>query len=288
MNSVLGKLVTFENTRGLSLDGILYKLSSSCLTVIHVHGSIGNFYQNQFLRVMAQKYLEAGINFLSFNLSGHDGIAEGYRYEMFEYIGGSMVEFEECLHDIKGAIEFVKPFSDRIILQGHSMGCDRVLHYLTSETEPYEFILLSPCDSYQLQCDRIYPDTIENQIARLKKVDTVEPHQLLPEAEYGIKEANDTYSIPITKRALLSIMEGPVFQLIRIKSPAEFFISSRCLVYIGGKDPLQTTDSETMFSYFEKRVRKVSRVSEKEGDHDLSGCELEVAEKITSWIIQSK
>ena len=58
--------------------------------------------------------------------------------------------FEECIQDIEGMVRFAKPFSNRIVLQGHSLGCDRVLHYLISSNRPFDFVLLSPCDSYKV------------------------------------------------------------------------------------------------------------------------------------------
>jgi len=63
----LGELVTFPSKNGLSLDGILCTERGNGTTVVHVHGSLGNFYQNKFVRVMARKYVDAGVNFLSFN-----------------------------------------------------------------------------------------------------------------------------------------------------------------------------------------------------------------------------
>jgi len=127
---VTGELVTFKNEREFHHDGILYQDDKHAVTIVHVHGSFGNFYQNEFLRIMADAYVDAGINFLSFNLAGHDAMAEGYRHEWdFEYVGGAITQFDECLLDIQAAVDFVQPFSERVILQGHSIGCDRVLHF---------------------------------------------------------------------------------------------------------------------------------------------------------------
>ncbi len=140
---VLGELVTFEDGGRFHHDGILYHAGDGLPTIIHVHGSFGNFYQNDFLRIMAAHYLASGINFLSFNLAAHDGLAEGYRNDWdFEYTGGAIVDFNTCVDDIQSAVDFVSPFSGRIVLQGHSLGCDRVVHYLRSTAAPLDFILL--------------------------------------------------------------------------------------------------------------------------------------------------
>ena len=73
------ELITFKSSAGLHLDGLLFQKDNYRKTIIHVHGSYGNFYQNHFLRLMARQYTDSGINFLSFNLAGHDGFGEGYR-----------------------------------------------------------------------------------------------------------------------------------------------------------------------------------------------------------------
>src|SRR5665213_942654 len=110
---VSGELVTFKNANAFHHDGILYQQESNRTTIVHVHGSFGNFYQNEFLRIMARTYLASGINFLSFNLAGHDAMTEGYRNEWdFEYVGGAGTDFNECLFDIQAAVDFAMQFSD--------------------------------------------------------------------------------------------------------------------------------------------------------------------------------
>ena len=284
----LGCLVTFPSSRGLLLDGILYHRPGHQTIILHVHGSLGNFYQNQFVRVMAQKYADAGMSFLSFNLANHDGVAEGYKKgDEFLYVGGSVADFGECVSDIQGAIDFARDLAPRIILQGHSLGCDRVLHFLVSTSAEYDFVLLAPCDSYELQRRWIAPETVEEQISRLKADagTTAEALDWLPAREYGISQGDGwVYPIPVTRKALLSIMEGPVFKLIRIEHPARFWIKQNAFIYIGGFDALQTAASDKVFDYFEKRTKHVTRSFVREGDHMLRGCEDVVAEGIVDWI----
>ena len=283
-NSPLGELVTFKSSAGLHLDGILYRREENVTTIIHVHGSYGNFYQNHFIRLMAESYLASQINLLSFNLAGHDGFGEGYRnMEDFEYVGGAVNDFGECVSDIAGAVAFVNDFSDRIILQGHSLGCDRILHYLVVRKSSLDFVLLSPCDSYQLQCNWIHPETVESQIARLKAEKKTDEFDWLPTKEYGIKQGEWTYVIPVTRRTALSIMEGPPFKLMNIAKPAEFYLDQKGLIYIGGRDLLQTVDSDKMYAYLEQRIRSVTRAYFAQGDHNLAGCENEVADRILQW-----
>jgi hypothetical protein len=283
----LGELVTIKSERGFDLDGILYRDDSFRTTIVHIHGSFGNFYQSRFVRMMAGKYSKAGVNLLSVNMASHDGLAEGYGInDAFEYAGGAVADFNECTSDIEGAVKFVNQFSDRVILQGHSLGCDRVLQFLISRNARYDFILLAPCDSYRLQANWLAPETVENQIQRLKTETPLDPDfDWLPTREYGIKGGPDwTYPIPITRRAFLSIAEGPPYRLIKISEPADFYLVQRALIYIGGKDSLQVWSHEIMFKYLQERISEVEELYLPDGDHILTGCETEVSERIVTWV----
>jgi hypothetical protein len=284
--TILGELVTVRSSTGFELDGIVYREDSARTTIIHIHGSFGNFYQSRFVRLMASKYRDAGMNLLSVNLAGHDGLAEGYRGDdEFEYAGGAVVDFNEATGDIAGAVDFANGFSDRLILQGHSLGCDRVLQYLIISKKTYEFILLSPCDSYQLQANWIAPETVEGQIERLKNEPPRDPvFDWLPTREYGVKGDRDwTYVLPITRKAFLSIAQGPPYRLIRITRPETFWLKQRALVYIGGMDALQVWPHRTMFNYLATRIGKVEEVYVPQGDHVLTDCEAEIARRIVQW-----
>lgn len=287
VRGVLGELVTIKSTKGLDLDGICYRRQRNRVTIVHIHGSFGNFYQNRFVKLMAKKYGQAGINLLSFNMASHDGLCEGYRHEnKFEYVGGAVADFSECVADIRGAVQYAAQFSDRVILQGHSLGCDRVLQFLISNGDKYDFILLSPCDSYQLQVKWIAPETVEEQIMRLKNQPPNDPHfDWLPSREYGVAGGDDwTYPIPITRRAFLSIAEGPPYHLMKIKQPADFHVDRKALIYIGGKDLLQVWPHDVMFQYLKERIPAAEEVYVPRGDHMLAGCEEEVVEKIIQWV----
>jgi hypothetical protein len=285
MQKALGELISFQNATGFNHDGILFRGDNCDTTIVHIHGSFGNFYQQKFVRVFAKIYANK-INLISFNLTCHDGLADSnFSNDDTGYTGGSIADFSTCLADIQAAIDFVKPFSRKIILQGHSLGCDRVIHYLLNKREKYDFILLSPCDSYQLQCNYIAPKNIESQILRLKKDFRSDiDYDWLPTSEYGIRQGSYSYPNPITRKALISILEGPPFSLFRISKPAKFWLDQKCLIYIGGKDKLQTSSSDVMFKYFEERVGSVTRVPHPEGDHGLARCEPEVAHQIINWL----
>jgi hypothetical protein len=136
-----------------------------------------------------------------------------------------------------------------------------------------------------LQANWILPETVEAQIERLQKEqgNPGEVFDWLPSREYGIRQGEWIYNIPITRRALLSIMEGPPFKLMNVAHPAKFYLDLEAAVYIGGQDPLQVIDSNLMYEYLESRIRGLKRIYYGQGDHDLRGCEAEATEAIADW-----
>ena len=284
-----GALVTFVNANRLRLDGILYFAAEGAPTVVHVHGSFGNFYQNPLVRVMAERFLASGINFLSFNTSGHDGVAEGtLDSEDMRYIGGAVASFEETVEDIRAAVEFVKPFSREIVLQGHSLGCDRVVNYMLKSGDRHRCVLLAPCNSYELQAAWLRGESVESQRARLR---TRDGHSSaldwLPAAEYGVLAGEGwTYSNPVTREALLSISEGPPFQLFRYDEPtADWTLPVRALVAIGSCDTLVTVLPSVAFSWLQGHFLSMASLEVLDANHGFSGKEADVSATVCQWVV---
>ncbi|MCX6154098.1 MAG: hypothetical protein NT007_08060 [Candidatus Kapabacteria bacterium] len=284
--NIKGSLISFQNTIGYHLDGIYYKSYNSKKVIIHIHGSYGNFYHDKFIKVMAKIYTESGYNFFSFNLTCHDGFSEGYKNKnVFEYIGGAVSDFLTCISDIEGAIQFVAKFNEKIILQGHSLGCDRVVYYLLTSGQKYDFILLGACDSCKLHSIWLKSETVEQQIQRLKLIQYNNlDFDWLPINEYGIYNDKEDYILPITRKALLSIISGPPFILFNIDNPIDYFLDLNCFLYIGQKDKLQTEEPGIMINFFKARIKHLETFIVKDGDHMMTECEETVAKKIIEWL----
>src|SRR5260370_4632674 len=122
------QIIQLKNNNGVPLEGLLFRVPGAKITILHVHGSCGNYWSALFLPVLARHLIEIGINLFSINTSAHDCIVEGSRDGKFAYIGGSIVNFSECVLDIQAALDFLAPMNTRVVLQGHSLGCDRIVH----------------------------------------------------------------------------------------------------------------------------------------------------------------
>ncbi|HEY4498155.1 MAG TPA: alpha/beta fold hydrolase [Candidatus Paceibacterota bacterium] len=147
--------VRFKATDGVGLQGWFTEAPGDT-AVIYVHGMSGNGYENYFLDNLRNLYLESGISFFAFDNRGRGIISsfrKGNRVDEWgegEKLGGSCFElFEESIHDIQGAINFVKAKGkSKFVLQGHSLGGSKVVNYLlrTEQKDILGALLLAPTD----------------------------------------------------------------------------------------------------------------------------------------------
>jgi hypothetical protein len=273
----------YSSSSGLRLTAMFADCESR-QTLIHVHGTHGNYFSAGYINVLARACLDARINLLSINTSGHDGISEAYRGQEYTYVGGALSSFSEIVSDLDGAIQFAESFSDKIVLAGHSLGCDRIVFHARETGKEYPLILLSPCDSYRLHEIFLGKESVEDHVERVKKIKPRDKFELLPAHEFGIDNKTERYFIPISRDALLSIIDGPPFRLFRLGKPDDFCLPNRCLVCIGAQDKLQTASPEDMFAYMTPRFSVCDSFLSPNGDHEFAGAEHDLAGAIVSWV----
>lgn len=290
---MITELVKFINRSGLYLDGLYFYSPNNRSCVIHVHGSFGNFYSNSFIKIMAEIYNARGINFLSFNLTQHDGIAEAVREQnlmcSWEYVGYSVSDYNSCIDDIHGALDFAQnQNNDIFILQGHSLGCNRVLYYIKESMCKYPVILLSPTNSLELQKRWIFPERIDQQISRLiadgLKTD-------ISCIEHGVnasgKEINcirdDVPYIPISGKALVSMLRNPSMDIVQMLNN-EKPVTNLAFIYFGGQDEYQTDSLDIYRTCFERYFSHTVYKFIDNGNHSFLGFEEELSICIAEWI----
>lgn len=279
------RIVNFETDDGLRVDGLLAYAGGET-TVIHVHGKCGNFYANDFLTTMADRYPDHNINFLSFNNRGHDCLAEAYQDGELTYVGGSVERFEESVEDIQAAVDYAASFSERVVLQGHSNGCEKVLYYDMEADDPLDAILLSPSDSYELHARFLFPESVTDQHRRLKAMESSSARWTwLPEDEYGINVNDKEYSIPVTRESLLDLHEGPGLRVLRYGEPWPFDqIDVNLLACVGGEDPYVTVSPTKLRAELRKRSSGVTLHRVPDADHHFHDCEQALLDGIVDWL----
>lgn len=153
----LAEPVRFETPQSYLLDGLLFgDTKSADIGYIFLHGLTANMFslQNVLAPLTGAKTVA-----LYFNNRGHDKIAKirkldpetekGYTSEL---IGEAMEVFTDCVDDIQGAIDFLEERGiSKIILVGHSTGCQKSVYYLSgsdASTSVIGAVLLCPLSDY--------------------------------------------------------------------------------------------------------------------------------------------
>ncbi|MDR3424082.1 MAG: alpha/beta fold hydrolase [Alphaproteobacteria bacterium] len=144
----------FNTKDGLELHGHLYEPARRTeKIIIHIHGLIGNFYENLFVDAIAREAVENGWALLSFNNRGAGIVTDFVKKRAsicaYERIGGSVERFEDSFFDIDAAIRFaVRRGYREITLQGHSLGCQKAVYYCSKakSKKVRGIIFLAPVD----------------------------------------------------------------------------------------------------------------------------------------------
>jgi pimeloyl-ACP methyl ester carboxylesterase len=157
---MLGELVRIEAEDGLELVGFYAAPTGAPAkrAVLHTHGYAGNFYENRFVDAIAESVVGKGLSFFTYNNRGHEYRSDNIRGEgaaTTSHLGGGSFEvFEACLDDLGGAAAFLEARGHReIYFEGHSLGTNKVIHYLATRNDPRAVgaILISPPDIFGLR-----------------------------------------------------------------------------------------------------------------------------------------
>ncbi len=167
-----GSLVKTITSDCLELAGFWMK-SNSNTALLHVHGTAGDFYTHKFIEQEGLALNKNKVSFLTVNTRGHDVYADLRRHNgnniEWKSIGGGFETFEDCVLDIQAWVDFLmKQGVKKIILQGHSLGAQKVLYFQYKTKNPIVVgqIHLSP------QNDAGYM-LVKNREKKYKEIDQV-------------------------------------------------------------------------------------------------------------------
>ena len=126
INYPLVKVKTKDN---LTLHGLLTEPEKSSKTIaIHIHGTSGNFYWNNYFELLTKSIVNLNIAHLSTDNRG----SEVYQLQEWQaYTGASLEKFEDCILNIDAWIELaLNKWYENIILEGHSYGTEKIVYYM--------------------------------------------------------------------------------------------------------------------------------------------------------------
>lgn len=140
------KKIDFLATDGILLNGIIYESQEKTKDVIlAVHGMVSNCLKERD-EIIANKVNEVGIDYFCFNNRGSEiikYIERNIEGQEEEKLGGTAYEdVLEGYEDIVGAILKLKELGyQNIYLQGHSLGCTKIVYTYNELKEESEDIL---------------------------------------------------------------------------------------------------------------------------------------------------
>ena len=272
----------------LRLDGLLFEPEGEAKAVVlHVHGRAGNFYANGFLDAMAENYTDAGLALLSVNTRGHDHIADFRigKTKQTKRIGQAFEIFEDCILDIGAWVEFLKSNGyGKIILQGHSQGASKIVHFLSQNQIPeiVAMVLMSPADPSGL-LRKHAPEKFKQDLVLAKEmVGAGKGEQLLPgkiRDRYYISAKTFVNEMGSKESDIFPIFDNGDFgKLESIDLPALVFYGQNEDTLVFGAQK----DLEIIAPHLKNPKSKTSIVDG--ADHTYLGKEEAVAQAIVDWM----
>lgn len=136
---------------GTVLNGVLFPAPGADTVVIAITGVHGNFYSNPFYVNIGQTLSASGIDFVYAQTRDAFGEVDivNAKTSKQEKIGSFNEDFAKADDDVAAYIDFAERRGyKRIILAGHSLGANKIIYYLSRNTDSgvEKFILLSPAN----------------------------------------------------------------------------------------------------------------------------------------------
>ncbi len=279
-------LVRIRTNDGLELQGLLFEPGKkSRKALLHLHGWTGNFYENVFIEHIAKEAASKGIAFLTFNTRGAGHVQEFLRRKngKTEYvkIGGSLEKFEECVLDIKAAIDLLEKKGYKgFILQGHSTGCQKAVFYKWKSKDPRAkaLVLLEPSDDPAITEKMLGARYVEAlEIAR-KMIAEGKPDSPMPEwVPFGVMLSAQRFismSDPETIEGRLFHYSGEMKEVQELNCPA--------LALFGSNSDYTEKPAEKL-EILKKKIKKCDTRLIRGGNHWFGGHEEELGRMVAEW-----
>ena len=271
------------------LSGMLLEAPNSKTVYLHTHGTAMNFYDEVFIEVLSEKFLENGISMLSVNNRG------AYVYDPYQQTGLAVEKFEDCVKDIDAWIELALAKGyENIILSGHSLGAEKAVYYMDKgkyADKIKKLVLLAPANSSGYH---IFDSTGEPSKKNKRHLNL-----LLKEALQLINENKGDQFLPqdayggISPKSAESFVDflGPDSELAKAlpfhTGKLELFsqIKVPILAVIGDQAEFTGIPEKNALSLMEKENHLAKTVQIKNCDHDFQGREDRLAEIVLKFLL---
>ncbi len=129
----------------LMLQGTYFDSKKKDICILFIHGQAQSILENEFAYKWGKYFSSNGISFLYGHNRGYDFINCMFdKKGDFVYNGATFELFEDSLNDIQVWINRIKKFGyKKIILLGHSLGCNKALYYLSKHQENIDGVIFA-------------------------------------------------------------------------------------------------------------------------------------------------
>ncbi|QQP27651.1 alpha/beta hydrolase [Lactobacillus ultunensis] len=270
--------------KGTELTGVLFSEKKSDWLMIAITGVHGNFYSNPFYVNIGQTLNENEIDFLYAQTRDAFGQIESNNKVTGkkEIIGSFNEDFNEADNDIEAYLDFAQKHNyHHVILAGHSLGANKVIHYLATHDDSRvdHFIFLSPANVRYLTS---YLSNAEKQEI-MDKVKNGQGEEMLSFSMFGW--------LPAKARTAEQWLNSPVIDNVHSGDAGDFSqlenIHKTGALLIGTYDTFTEGDPSSFLKNINNHMPtkdKNQLIFIKETGHTYQEKEQEVAEKIASII----
>ena len=228
--------------RGLELRGAMYGNTSMGSVVIIATGICSNVFQNDLLDATGKLLEQNGI--ATIIAHAHDSFScfayTDHSIGKQKHIGVFNDDFNMVYEDIDAYVQYAKKHFKKIILAGHSLGSNKIIHYLGTTTENCidKFIISCPVDL--MHWWNIMPNILKCHEVAKKYIDEGKGYNILPTMFGGFSPmtANTVlgfYNADNLKNCPVLSKQGETKSLYNIKPNGLFLIGSKDSVT--GKSP---------------------------------------------------
>lgn len=282
---------------GLRLQGVHYEpRTSKNLCVLIVHGMSGNIIENYFADILGKTLAGNELGCIYGHNRGYNHTNDiatkkvkkegGYETKR---IGATYERFRDCIYDIDAWLKEVRKVGyKKIILLGHSLGCNKTLYYFHRKKpkDVVGIILASPPDMVGLVKKSEYQSNYKG---------------LLKEARKNVKEGKQRKILSsmiwdwyhLSSQTFLDLFEenGPADNLSVLRNPKEFpelaSINLPILAIMGEYDDIAIRTLQEDLDLTESKATGCSSFTKKfipKASHNYDRQEQVFAESVLEWI----
>ena len=270
---VAGSLVAFPaaGPRGLHrLDGFYRPPPGrkQAPLLVFVHGMGSNFYRSALKKAFLEAAPATGLGMLSFNNRGAERGTEDERFGV-------------CLRDLDAAAEFARRRGfRRIVLVGHSTGCQKIAYWQSRRRHPAVagLVLLAPADDHAV-LKRDLGRRFEAKVAWARRQVAAGRPEAPVAGLYERFTAARFLSLadPRATEANVFRYAGPLTHFRRLRTPL--------LAVFGENEEFAAIPPADMLALLRRKTRSVDydEILVPAAGHSFKGCESELALSVCAW-----